>query len=224
MKVKFNRRLEDYDYIISFDLAKHKTGYSLVDFKNKTIPVSGIIITEETEMPWEDFYSQLEARVGEIVKDFGSSFFVLKERLPNQAGPRSTIAALQGLAMAHAIFNLFVAQHSLDYYDWEGVHSISVKSYYKNLTGLQKPQKIDIFRATKELYPRWEVPEDNELSYDISDSIAVAQTLLGKKWNADINEEIRALNKEIKAAKSPKKIQRLQEEVDRLKNLKIEEG
>ena len=149
MKVKFNRRLEDYNYIISFDLAKHKTGYSLVDFKNKTIPVSGIIITEEAEMPWEDFYSQLEARVGEIVKDFGSSFFVLKERLPNQAGPRSTIATLQGLAGAHAVFDFFVSESELDVYDWQGVHSVSVKAYYKQITSLEKPQKTDIFNKIK---------------------------------------------------------------------------
>lgn len=220
MQVKFKRRLEEFDYILSFDLAKHKTGFSLVDFKNKQVPYSGMIITEPTqEMVWQDFYVQLEAQVERVKKDFGSSFFVLKERLPNQAGARSTIATLQGLAQTHAIFDLFIQQKNLDYYDWNGVHSISVKSYFKQITENEKPQKEDIYKAILNEYT-WAVPENNALSYDISDSIAVAHTLVGKKWNADINEEIKSLKKELKSAKAQKKIDKLNDEIQFLMSLK----
>lgn len=220
MQVKFKRRLEEFDYILSFDLAKHKTGFSLVDFKNKKVPYSGMIITDATqEMVWQDFYVRLEAQVERIKKDFGSSFFVLKERLPNQAGARSTIATLQGLAQTHAIFDLFVQQKDLDYYDWNGVHSISVKSYFKQITENEKPQKEDICKVILNKY-EWAVPEDNALSYDISDSIAAAHTLVGKKWDADINEEIKILKKELKSAKAQKKIDNLNDKIQFLMSLK----
>ena len=142
MEVKFNRRLDDYNYILSFDLAKHKTGYALIDFKSKKIEKYGLIVTDkENIMPWDYFYSKLREIIEEIrVKTNGNNFFVIKERLPNQNGPRSSIAALQELAKAHAVFDLFVAQNGIDYYDYIGIHSVSVKSYYKTQYGIEKPQ------------------------------------------------------------------------------------
>ena len=225
MQVKFNRRLEDYKYILSFDLAKHKSGFALVDFVDKKIPYSGLIVTDpQKEMVWDDFYADLKARLLFIKENFGSSFFVLKERLPNQAGPRSTIATLQGLAGAHAIFDFFLAENNLDTYDWHGVHSVSVKAYYKQVTNLEKPQKTDIFNAIKQTYPTWEVPEDNTLSYDISDSVAVVETLVNRKWNADIDERKRELKRELKKAKAQRKIDSLNAEIERLDKLKSEGG
>lgn len=225
MQVKFNRRLEDYQYILSFDLAKHKSGFALVDFVDKKIPYSGLIVTDpQKEMVWDDFYADLKARLLFIKENFGSSFFVLKERLPNQAGARSTIATLQGLAGAHAIFDFFLAENNLDTYDWQGVHSVSVKAYYKQATNLEKPQKTDIFNVIQQTYPTWEVPEDNTLSYDISDSVAVVETLVNRKWNADIDERKRELKRELKKAKAQRKIDSLNAEMQRLEELKIKEG
>lgn len=225
MQVKFNRRLEVYKYILSFDLAKHKSGFALVDFVDKKIPYSGLMVTDpQKEMVWDDFYADLKARLLFIKENFGSSFFVLKERLPNQAGPRSTIATLQGLAGAHAIFDFFLAENNLDTYDWRGVHSVSVKAYYKQLTNLEKPQKTDIFNAIKQTYPTWEVPEDNTLSYDISDSVAVVETLVNRKWNADIDEHKRELKRELKKAKAQRKIDSLNAEIERLDKFKLKGG
>lgn len=225
MQVKFNRRLEDYKYILSFDLAKHKSGFALVDFVDKKIPYSGLIVTDpQKEMVWDDFYADLKARLLFIRENFGSSFFVLKERLPNQAGPRSTIATLQGLAGAHAIFDFFLAENNLDIYDWQGVHSVSVKAYYKQITNLEKPQKTDIFNTIKQIYPTWEVPEDNTLSYDISDSVAVVETLVNRKWNADIDERKREFKRELKKVKAQRKIDSLNVEIQRLEELKLKEG
>lgn len=223
MQVKFNRRLEEYKYILSFDLAKHKSGFALVDFVDKKIPYSGLITTDpQKEMVWDDFYADLKARLLFIRENFGSSFFILKERLPNQAGPRSTIATLQGLAGAHAIFDFFVSEHGLDVYDWQGVHSVSVKAYYKQVTNLEKPQKNDIYDNIKQTYPTWEVPQDNSLSYDISDSVAVVETLINRKWNVDIEERKKELKKELKKAKAQRKIDFLSAEIKRLDELKLE--
>ena len=42
--VKFNKSINEYDYILSFDLAKHNTGYSLYSLSDKTVILSGMII------------------------------------------------------------------------------------------------------------------------------------------------------------------------------------
>ena len=35
--IKYNESLQKYDYILSFDLAKHTTGWALVDIKNSQV-------------------------------------------------------------------------------------------------------------------------------------------------------------------------------------------
>ena len=47
--VKFNKSINEYDYVLSFDLAKHNTGYSLYNLADKTVILTGMIIGEEKE-------------------------------------------------------------------------------------------------------------------------------------------------------------------------------
>ena len=47
--VKFNKSINEYDYVLSFDLAKHNTGYSLYSLSDKTVILSGMIIGQEKE-------------------------------------------------------------------------------------------------------------------------------------------------------------------------------
>ena len=68
----------------------------------------------------------------------------------------------------------------------------------------------------------WEVPQDNSLSYDISDSVAVVETLINRKWNVDIEERKKELKKELKKAKAQRKIDFLSAEIKRLDELKLE--
>lgn len=225
MEVKFNRRLDDYNYILSFDLAKHKTGYALIDFKSKKIEKYGLIVTDkENIMPWDYFYSKLREIIEEIrVKTNGNNFFVIKERLPNQNGPRSSIAALQELAKAHAVFDLFVAQNGIDYYDYIGIHSVSVKSYYKTQYGIEKPQKIDIFHCLQQEFGELKnvgEKETDDWSLDVSDAIALAQTLVNRKWNADIDAAIKEEKKKIKELKNPRSIEAHQNNIEKLLELK----
>ena len=44
--VKFNKSINEYDYVLSFDLAKHNTGYSLYSLSDKTVILTGMIIAQ----------------------------------------------------------------------------------------------------------------------------------------------------------------------------------
>lgn len=224
MQVKFNKSLKDYKYILSFDIAKHRTGYSLLCIDTQMVVISGAIVVGDDEMPWFEFYEEVVSCIENIKRGFGDTFFITKERMPNQGGPHSNIAALQELAKAHAVFDLIVEQYDYDYYDWVGVHSVSVKAYFKSRFGIDKPSKEDIRQciyATDEEFAAETMFEP--VNHDITDSIAVTYTLINKKWNADIDTEIKLIKKEIKLAKSKKAISERQTLIKRLEKLKKEE-
>ena len=219
--IKFNKKITDYQYVLSFDIAKHITGYSLLDIYNNKIIYAGIIDTKKSKLDfiWDYFYNSIYDVINKcssIICD--SNLFIVKERLPNQNGKFSTIDTLQGLAQAHSIFDLAVHRSGHQFYDYDGVHSASVKSYFKTLTGLEKPQKEDISEYIKKKYSDFDF---EEYPLDVTDSIAVSITLLEKKYNNDIDEKIKMINKEIKKSKLKSKIDKLNEEIVFLKNLKI---
>ena len=217
--VKFNKSIHDYRYILAFDIAKHQTGWALIDLSDPNIVSYGAIVTEKGN-EWADFYAKSKSVMDLVRREFGSQFFVIKERLPNQAGKFSTIATLQGLAGAHAIFDLVCAHSEVDVYDADGIHSISVKSYFKSLTEKDKPDKADIANAIRHISSVWE-EFDN---YDITDAAACAIALVNKKWNADIAQKVKELKSEQKKYKTEKKHLEIQSEIDRILGLKIWEG
>lgn len=113
---------------------------------------------------------------------------------------------MQELAKVHAIFDLVVLLEEVDYYDLDGIHSVSVKNFFKKITNIEKPSKEDI---QKVLLDRITCPFVENFSLDASDSLAVSVTLINSKWNKDIEEEQKELKKQIKKFKSDKKISEL---------------
>ena len=94
------------------------------------------------------------------------------------------------------------------------MHSISVRAYFKTLLGgVEKPQKEDVANYLK---GRLKDFNFDEYPLDVTDSLAVAVTLVEKKANADINERIKELKKELKNAKSAGKQDRLEKEIQKL--------
>lgn len=218
MQVKFNKSLEEYHYILGFDLAKYKTGFSVLDIKTqKVVYVGNIHIETQDNFVWDKFYNAVKTNIIYIQKNYGYDFFVIKERLPNQGGPRSNIAALQELAKAHAVFDLLITQMGLDYYDYDGIHAVSVKSYFKNRFSIEKPTKEDIFGCIRELNSDFVFPEND---FDITDSVAVSMAFLCRKWNHDINEKIKELKKEMRELKTKKSILEKEKEISRLEKLR----
>ena len=218
--IKFQRSITDYSHILAFDIAKHKTGWALLDIETKTISACGMIAAR-SGFEWEDLYEQSSSVFDFVRREFGSCFFVIKERLPNQAGRFSTIAALQGLAGAHSVFDLVCSHKGVDVYDADGIHSITVKAYFKSITGLEKPEKKDIANAVFDIVRYDGVVAKDE--YDITDAAACAITLLAKKWNSDIVDQIKHLKSEQRKYKLEKKRLEVQNEIDRISGLKIDQ-
>ena len=217
--IKFQKSITDYSHILAFDIAKHKTGWALWNIETKTISACGVIATSSGS-EWEDLYEQSSSVFDFVRREFGSRFFVIKERLPNQAGRFSTIAALQGLAGAHSVFDLACSHKGVDVYDADGIHSITVKAYFKSITGLDKPEKKDIANAVFDIARYDGVFKDE---YDVTDAAACAITLLAKKWNSDIVDQIKHLKSEQKKYKLEKKRLEVQNEIDRISGLKIDQ-
>lgn len=229
MEVKFERRMSEYNYILSFDIAKHKSGFALIDIVHDKLVCYGLIVTDSNnQMPWLEFYDKVFGVIDGVRREFGDKFFVVKERLPNQGGPRSSIAALQELAKAHAVFDLVVALTGVDYYDFDGVAAVSEKAYYKGKYGIEKPSKEDIFNCIKQEFPELEKYDakdytNPEWSLDISDAIAVIQTLRFRKWDADLDLEIREQKKALKKLKRVRDIKEREAHISYLQSLKNEQ-
>lgn len=218
--VKFNKHLTDYRYVLAFDLAKHRTGYALVDILNNVVAMSGLVdMDNDAEFPWSGIYSQFMDVIHTAKSIAGDDeFFVTKEKLPNQAGRFTTIASLQGLAQVHAIWELCCCHSGVGVYDCEGVHSVSVRAHIAHQTGIEKPTKEDVADYVSKKYGFKGV----STALDVTDAIAVVDTLVDKKWNSDIDVEIKTLKKQIKTYKTDKKKNGLLAEIDRLKELKVD--
>lgn len=218
--VKFNKSITDYRYVLAFDLAKHRTGYALVDIVNNVVVMSGLVDMDNgAEFPWSGIYSQFMDVIHAAKSIAGNNgFFVTKEKLPNQAGRFTTIASLQGLAQVHAIWELCCCHSEVEVYDCEGIHSVSVRAYIAHQTGIGKPTKEDVADYVGKKYGF----DGTSTALDVTDAVAVVDTLIGKKWDSDIDAEIKALKKQIKTYKTDKKKNELLTEIYRLKELKID--
>lgn len=221
MEIKYNKNLSNYNYVLSFDLAKQKTGWALVDIKSNKIEKFGmVILNEKADSVWLDIYDKIIVVLNDIKEHCqisGKRFFVLKEKLPNQAGKFTTIASLQSLAQVHAIWELACEKTGVDVYDFQGVHSVSVKAFFKKRYGIEKPQKEDIARLICENY----CFNIGENPLDITDAIACVQTLVEHKWNQDIIDKTKELKKEQKKYKSDKKIEEIGREIRRIQTLEV---
>ena len=219
--VKYNYDLSNYDYVLSFDLAKQKTGWALVNIKSNRVEMSGIIIlNEKVDSVWLDIYDKIVVVLDDVKKhcqNLEKKFFVLKEKLPNQAGRFTTIASLQGLAQVHAIWELACEKSEVEVYDFDGVHSVSVKAFFKRRYEVEKPQKEDIAKLVCENY----CFNIGDSPLDITDAIACVQTLVEYKWNEDIKDKIKELKKEQKSYKTDKKKNQIAEEIQRLERLEV---
>ena len=217
--IKFQKPLSEINYIISFDLALYKTGISLYNIKQKSIVrTDKIEVSHTDETPVATLYTKLKEYLTSAVEKYGNLLMIVKEAMPAQAGRFTTIATLQTLAKAHAALDIAVAKvDGVDFYDETGVHAVSVKALFKTEEN-PKPTKTDIKKAVCIYYGL----EVGDLTDDESDSIAVIYTLVKKKWNADINEEIKRIKKEIKGLKQERAIEAHQKRIEELQGMLLE--
>lgn len=219
---KFFKKIDEYDYIISFDLALHKTGVSVYSISKKTIiDYKEIEAVGDGDSILYDLYNKIQSYIINFVAYDETEILIIKESLPVQCGKFTTIKTLQQLAKAHAVLGLAIEDLMEKYkntniiqYDDIGIHSVSVKALFST-EKCKKPTKKDVRKKVVELYHL----NDTLLTDDISDSIAIIYTLLNKKWNQDIKNEIKNKKKEIKNLKLNYAIENKKKEIEHLESL-----
>lgn len=222
---KFNNKLTYYDYIMSFDLALHNTGASVYSVKDGAIlDHDEIVAVGDGDLIIYDLYEKIKSYIINFACD-GSNILIVKEAMPVQCGKFTTIKTLQQLAKAHASLGLAIEVLRQEYgnvnvvqYDDIGIHSVSVKALFAT-EECKKPTKKDIRAKVVDLYHL----NDGLLTDDISDSIAVIHTLLNRKWNQDIKDEIKNKKKEIKTLKQNYAIENKKKDIEWLESLILKE-
>lgn len=210
-EIKFVQHPRDFRYCLSFDLAKNHTGWSFCRWDGDLLTVIGTGVIDMTEAEESAFWLSYHTELTKIFTKFSSwgQFLVLKERMPMQNGRFSSIGALQALAQCHAIFDLVAAQNNAILYDTSGVPAVSEKALFRRLTGIEKVEKTDI-RQWILYHTDNQLPQD--VSLDITDSIAVTMTLYCHTAEQDILERARELKRKQKQLKSLKRIAELEAE------------
>ena len=222
MEAKFLKRLSDYKYALVCDLAQYESGFALLDVStNALIEVQQISVSRTTDQPTGEMYQMFDQMVNDFLDRYSlqaEDLIIIKEQLPINCGPHSTAQTLQALAAAHAVFNINTYLRKLYTYS-NGIHSISVKTYFKKLLGIEKPQKDDIRAAVCKYYDI----DPESITRDESDAIALWFCLCGAKWNKDIDDQIKLEKKHRKTLTANHAIKDVDNEIERLEGLKWDE-
>lgn len=208
MVVKTNKALNEYKYLIMFDLASHNTGVCLWDIDNERPVYSWTIVSEKKDGIFVaelynklcDFFNMLK----ETLKIDLKKVFVSKEAMPVQLrGGSSTVQTFVALAKAHAILDLYLELHNIDVYDYTGVYPATTHAYLKKSLGLDSKATVDKKDAKKFIEDKYCIEIK---TFDESDAVFLAYTLLNSKWNKDIDEKIKEIKKHKKTLKQKKAI------------------
>lgn len=222
MEIKFQKHLSDYKYVVMFDLASKITGVCLWDIQNNRPAQTSIIdVTKCKTLPVAALYDQLDAFFGGLNK-MGislSEILVYKEAMPAQLrGAASTIQTFIALARSHSILDLYCHQHSIDVFDYKGIYPITWHCYLKKLRGWDNAHEVDKKDVRDYLY---EIYPLTELILDESDAVMLAKTFVESYWDKQIDEQIKEVKRHRKTLKAPCAINKCDEEIERLKGLKI---
>ena len=223
MEIKFKESLKSYRYLVMFDLASRITGVCVYDLTNNTPKFTETIrVKNECELPAieleqkiHEFLSQLPARLYTTK----SQILVCKEAQPVQLrGGNSTISTFIALARSHAILDTYLFKNEWPTYDYTGVYPISWHAYFKKVVNAPKDFKVD-----KQVVRDYNMSTFGfkELSLDESDAIFLCKTFIEVKWNNDIDEQVREVKRHKKTLKAPHAIQAADDEIERLKQLKM---
>lgn len=223
MKIKAQHSLDEYRYIVMFDLASHVSGICIWDLvKNAPIETDVIKITgTKYELQIAELYEQLDSFFQNL-KYKGiklSQVLVYKEAMPSQLhGGNSTVQTFLSLSKSHAILDLYTYQHNIAIYDYIGVYPVSTHSYLRKLNNWDNKRKIEK-QDTKDFIIKTynNLPE---LTFDEADAVFLAKTFIEIKWNKDLDEEIKAVKRHAKELKSEKGVNTCLDEIKRLESLK----
>jgi len=220
MVIKCKKPLDEYDYLVMFDLASHNTGVCLWNLKANRPEDTFIVVSNKVDGNFVfDLYQQLE-NLFQSIQNKGISLaniFVSKEAMPAQLrGGSSTVQTFIALAKAHAILDLYLEQHGIDTYDYVGVYPASTHAYLKKVLGLDSKASVDKKDIKKYIHDNYGLDTQ---TFDESDAVFLAQTLINSKWNKDIEEKIKDIKRHKKTLKMAKAIQDCDNQISSLQSM-----
>jgi len=222
MEIKFKKNIDQYKYLVMFDLASKITGVCLWDIQNhKPIETQILKVTGKYELPVAELFELIHNYFGYLQHEYHidlKDVLVGKEAMPSQLhGGSSTVQTFIALSRSHSILDNYLYQHNIDCYDYKGVAPITTHAYYKQLANLDSKAKVDKEMIRQYLYNLYNL---TTITLDESDAIFLAKTLLEVKWNRDLDEAIREEKRHRKTLKAAHAINLSEEEIKRLKSLK----
>ena len=218
--MKCNKDLKDYKYLVMFDLASHNTGVCVWDI-HKNIPILSdtLVSTKKDGIFVAELYNVLNSFFEQLKQKNiqWNELFVSKEAMPVQLrGGSSTVQTFIALAKAHAILDLFLELNKIVVYDYIGVYPATTHAYLKKVLGLDSKASVDKKDTKKFIQQEYGIETK---TFDESDAIFLARTLLNSKWNKDIQEKIKEVKKHKKELKMPKAIQDCEDIINKLENM-----
>ena len=219
MEIKFNHNITDFKYLIMFDLASKVSGVCLWDITNN-IPISTdkIVVKGDKDLPVAELYDKIDKYFQSLwsqgIKK--EETFVSFEAAPCQvrSSRGSTIQTFIALARSHAILDYYLYEHDIASYDYTGIYPITTHAYLKQLLAADKDVKL-----TKDDTKNFVIREyglSMDISYDESDAIFLAKTLVDVKWNRDLKEYIKEKKKHKKQLKLQNAIDALEVQIQEL--------
>lgn len=224
MKIKLTKKIDDYNYLLMFDLASKNTGVCLWDLHyNRPLYTTCLKVKGEEELPSAELLHILKNFFKYIISSFPISLkeiLVVKEAMPTQLrGGSSTIQTFIAISRSHAILDTFLYEENIDTYDYTGIYPITWHNYFKKVCNLGKDDKV-----TKEAvndYVKQQYSLIDDITLDETDAVFMCKTFIDIKWNADVQEGIREEKRHRKTLKAAHAINSCDKRIKALEGLKI---
>jgi hypothetical protein len=197
--------------ILMFDLASHITGWCLYD-SVEGVPLRHGVITVDRNGPNPDY--DLKEQLKKLIASMETEDLIVStEAMPTQLrGGSSTIKTFIAMAQAHSDLAIACAEAKVPMYDRVGVYPASTHAYLRRLLGKGmdfKPQKEDIRAYCAALWGF----DERSVTYDESDAMFLAKTLVDVKWDKDIDGETKELRRHRKELKEPSAMAKIDREI-----------
>lgn len=223
MEIKFTKKLSEYDYLVMFDLASKVSGVCVWNIKNgKPEYTSKLVVKDGVVNRAYSLFSQIDCFFVGLKQHLGdidmSKVLVYRELCPMQQGKFTTAKTLIALGKAHAVLDLYLAQHGLDFYDLEGVAPATTHAYYRRLVGMPSSSKIEKTDIRDYLVSEYGISSD--LSLDETDAVFLAKTFVDVFWDKEIDELVKERKRHLKTLKAENAIEKVKSEMAFLSSLK----
>lgn len=224
MFIKFKENLNNYKYLITFDLASKITGVCIWDIiAKKPLKTEVFCVSNQTDLSVMSLFLEIDnffknLYIKQIKKE---DILVTFEAVPSQirAGKGSTIQTFVALARSHAILDLYLFMNNIATYDEIGIYPITTHAYFKHIKNLDKDSKVTKEDIKDYLIDHYRLSD--QITLDESDAVFLAETFINSKWNKDIDEKIREIKRHKKQLKASHAILKCEEEIKELQKIKI---